>query len=248
MNKNILFMAASAIALVATPVLATTGGEGGNNNCNGVGNANSPCTPSPTPTPTPTPTPGSNGNGGNGGVGNGGNGVGGDSSATSNSRANVKLAVDTNVNNTNKVRTGDVTTAVRTGDVQNNTSVATGNQSASSDQAQSQSTSNSNNSDVVVQGDEAQARNPVATAYAAPLTAGFDTCMGSSTAGAQGIGFGISLGSTWTDKNCVRLKNSRELASMGLRKASIQLLCQNKDIEEAMAAAGTPCTGIKEEE
>lgn len=246
MNKNFLFVAASAVALIATPVFASPGGEGGNTNCNGVGNVNSPCIPTPSPTPTP------NDNGISSGIGLGvGVGIGGDSSATANSRANVKLNVDTNVYNTNEatnsVKTGDVTTAVRTGDVQNNTSVATGNQSASSDQAQSQSTSNSNNSAVVVQGDQAQARNPVATAYAAPLTAGFDTCMGSSTAGAQGIGFGISLGSTWTDKNCVRLKNSRELASMGLRKASIQLLCQNKDIEEAMAAAGTPCSGIKQE-
>ena len=124
--------------------------------------------------------------------------------------------------------------------------VTTGSQASRSDQQQS--TANANNSSVSVTGDtfQAQARNPVATAYAAPLTAGFDTCMGSSTAGAQGIGFGISLGSTWTDANCVRLKNARELAAIGYRTASVQLMCQNADISRAMTAAGTPCAAAQD--
>jgi len=142
---------------------------------------------------------------------------------------------------TGAVTTGAVTTgAVTTG------AVTTGDQASRSDQQQS--TANANNSSVSVTGDtfQAQARNPVATAYAAPLTAGFDTCMGSSTAGAQGIGFGISLGSTWTDANCVRLKNARELAAIGYRTASVQLMCQNADISRAMTAAGTPCAAAQD--
>jgi hypothetical protein len=115
-------------------------------------------------------------------------------------------------------------------------------QNATAHQGQSQSTANANNSQqsVRVDGDTYQ-RAPVSTAYSAPLTAGSDTCMGSSSAGGQGIGFGLSLGTTWTDKNCVRLKNARELAMMGFRDAAVQLLCEDKAVARAMAAAGTAC-------
>ena len=49
------------------------------------------------------------------------------------------------------------------------------------------------------------------------LTSSNDTCMGSVSAGGSGPGFGLSLGKTYTDTNCVRLKNSRELWNMGIR-------------------------------
>jgi hypothetical protein len=99
---------------------------------------------------------------------------------------------------------------------------------------------NSNNANQSVNV-EAQQRNPVSTAYAPPLAVGEDTCMGSSSIGGQGVGFGISIGTSWTDENCQRLKNSRQLAALGYRKASVALLCVNDDVARAMAAAGLPC-------
>lgn len=87
----------------------------------------------------------------------------------------------------------------------------------------------------------AQRRNPVATALAPPLTAADDTCMGSSSAGGQAVGFGLSVGSTWHDDDCVRRKDARELYNMGYKKASLALMCQSKQIEKAMKKAGTPC-------
>jgi hypothetical protein len=98
---------------------------------------------------------------------------------------------------------------------------------------------NSSNSYVA----EAQARNPVSTAFAAPLVAADDTCMGSSSAGGQGVGFGLSLGTTWHDEDCVRRKDARELHNMGQKKAALALLCQSDHVAEAMAAAGTACPG-----
>lgn len=83
--------------------------------------------------------------------------------------------------------------------------------------------------------------NPSNTASAPSLIVGGDTCMGSSSAGAQGIGFGISFGSSWTDKNCVRLKNARQLDEMGYKSAAVQLMCMNDDVNKAMRLAGTPC-------
>lgn len=84
-------------------------------------------------------------------------------------------------------------------------------------------------------------RQPVATALAPALTSGLDTCMGSSSVGAQGVGFGLSVGSTWIDENCKRLKNSRELRSMGYSEAALALLCQDPAVASAMKTAGTEC-------
>jgi hypothetical protein len=84
---------------------------------------------------------------------------------------------------------------------------------------------------------------PVATAYAAPVIATEDTCMGSSSVGAQGVAFGVSIGTTWRDSNCQRLKNSRELAAMGFGQAAVALLCVDEDVSDAMRTAGTPCPG-----
>jgi hypothetical protein len=67
--------------------------------------------------------------------------------------------------------------------------------------------------------------------------------MGSSSVGAQGMAFGLSVGTTWRDENCQRLKNSRELAAMGFERAAVALLCVDDDVRGAMTAAGTPCPG-----
>ena len=96
---------------------------------------------------------------------------------------------------------------------------------------------NSSNTNVI----EAAKRAPVSTAYAAPLVAADDTCMGSSSVGAQGVGFGLSVGSTWHDDDCVRRKDARELRNMGYKPAAIALMCQNAAVRKAMAAAGTHC-------
>jgi hypothetical protein len=115
----------------------------------------------------------------------------------------------------------------------------------------SSATSSSDNANNAVQSQNvnfaAQSRDPVNTAYAAPLVAGEDTCMGSSSIGGQGVGFGISIGTSWTDENCQRLKNSRQLASLGYQKAAVMLLCINDDVAMAMEAAGTPCRAKQEE-
>ena len=85
-------------------------------------------------------------------------------------------------------------------------------------------------------------RNPVNSAYAGPLTSSDDTCMGSSTAGGQGMTFGLSLGTTWTDDNCVRRKDARELYNMGYKKAAKALHCQDANIKAAFALTTEPCT------
>lgn len=89
------------------------------------------------------------------------------------------------------------------------------------------------------------ARNPARTAYAAPLIASEDTCMGSRVSGAQAAGFGVSFATTWIDANCRRLKNARELSALGYPEAAVQLLCMDDEVYAAMERAGTPCPGVQ---
>jgi hypothetical protein len=88
---------------------------------------------------------------------------------------------------------------------------------------------------------QAQQRNPVASAIPPALAAGQDTCMGSTSVGAQGVGLGVSFGNTWNDDNCVMLKNSTLLWNMGRYDAAIALMCGNDKVRDALELSGTEC-------
>ena len=96
-------------------------------------------------------------------------------------------------------------------------------------------------------GSEAQRaiRVPVATAVAASLTASQETCMGSRSLGVQAIGFGLSVATTWPDRQCRRIRNARALEEFGYRSAALALLCQDEEVYDAMQRAGTPCPGAQ---
>lgn len=122
------------------------------------------------------------------------------------------------------------------------------NRSSASNQNSNANSGNNAQTSVSVQGDTVtyQApKIPVATAYAAGLTASNGTCMGSTSAGVQGMSVGVSIGSTWKDSGCDRRYNAQALAAVGQAKAAVALLCQDADIAAAMATAGTPCTKIE---
>lgn len=74
-----------------------------------------------------------------------------------------------------------------------------------------------------------------------PLTTSNDTCMGSTSGSINGPGFGVGLGTTWTDDNCVMLKNSRELWNMGMKAASMALMCTDPRTRSALEVTGYSC-------
>lgn len=125
----------------------------------------------------------------------------------------------------------------------NNNSRSSNAQLQGQSQSVSNDTSNSNNSSQDVSVNTYNERAPVNTAFAAPLTTGEDTCMGSSSLGAQAVSFGVSVGTTWQDANCRRLKNSRQLVALGYHRAATALMCVDEDVRHAMEEAGTPCPG-----
>ena len=65
-----------------------------------------------------------------------------------------------------------------------------------------------------------------------------------SSSGAMGTQiFSLSLGATYTEENCLRLKNAKTLYDFGMKVAAVSLLCSDPsgEIYRAMAMAGTPC-------
>lgn len=81
---------------------------------------------------------------------------------------------------------------------------------------------------------EAQQRNPVSSAVAPMLVTGSDTCMGSSSGGAQSVSIGVSLGTTWTDQDCVTRKDAVVLQAMGQNELALSLLCGKESMREAV--------------
>jgi len=75
----------------------------------------------------------------------------------------------------------------------------------------------------------------VPTMYAPGLTAaGSDVCLGSVSASGSILGLGLAGGGTYVDDNCVLLKNSQRMASLGFGNAAVVMMLQNKDIEKAI--------------
>ena len=68
-----------------------------------------------------------------------------------------------------------------------------------------------------------------------------DVCTAGVSGAAQSAWFGISFGNTIEDKNCERLKLARSLYGMGMKVASVSMLCQDVRVFQAMEMAGTPC-------
>lgn len=53
-------------------------------------------------------------------------------------------------------------------------------------------------------------------------------CMGSSTVGGAGVGFGFSVGSSWKDDECGKRETARSFNSMGLKEDALAILCSSE--------------------
>lgn len=223
--KKMIF-AALVAAFTAMAAHATQPGNngGGNGGC-GVGQQTNGC----------GSTGGAGGNGGAGGQGGTGVGVGvgvGVAAAQANAAALAQQQQGQVQGQSQSSRN-------------NNQSSATGGNATGGAASASATGGASGGNTMTVQGDTlyapAQERNPVSTAYAAPLTASNGTCMGSSSAGAQGAAVGVSFGTTWTDGSCDIRYDAEALRAAGLPMAARARLCQKPEIAKAMDDAGTPC-------
>ncbi len=85
-------------------------------------------------------------------------------------------------------------------------------------------------------------KSPPPTAVAPAVTViNNDVCAVAASAAVQTQILGISMGGTFTDKNCERLKLSKTLFDMGMKVAAVSVMCQDERVFTAMNNAGTPC-------
>jgi hypothetical protein len=97
-------------------------------------------------------------------------------------------------------------------------------------------TGNGGGAKVTVEGDkvEAQARNPVNSATAAPpIIINNDNCRTGWGVGAQGVTLGFTVSGTAVDTNCELLKLNRELVILGHKDVAIELLRGDERVEAA---------------
>jgi hypothetical protein len=85
--------------------------------------------------------------------------------------------------------------------------------------------------------------SPPPSAIAPQINAGTnsDLCTIGAGGAVQTQILGISVGSTFTEENCLRLKKASKLYSFGMKVAAVSVMCQDKDVFNAMMDAGTPC-------
>ena len=81
----------------------------------------------------------------------------------------------------------------------------------------------------------------VASAFAPALSAAYDTCMGSTSGAVSSALIGVAMGSTYVDKNCQTLKNTRELWNMGQRAAAMARMCMDDLNRESLELTGYEC-------
>ena len=119
-----------------------------------------------------------------------------------------------------------------------NTSITGGYTSTATNTYQSGSSNNT----TTTNNSTSNIRSAPPTATAPNVTnSGSDVCLAGASAGIQTFGVGISGGKSFRDKNCERLKLSRELNNLGMKVAAVAILCQDERVFFAMEQAGTPC-------
>jgi hypothetical protein len=89
---------------------------------------------------------------------------------------------------------------------------------------------------------ESEVKSPPPTAVAPSVTTiNNDVCAVVASGAVQTQIFGISMGGTFRDMNCERIKLAKNLFDMGMKVAAVATLCQDERVFAAMMAAGTPC-------
>lgn len=166
-------------------------------------------------------------------------------STNTNINQNVNSGTVTNINQNTSASTSASTVNATNTNVNTDTSVSTvtNNQTVSATNVNrntSDSTSYSEN--VSRQIIDQNLKSPPPSAIAPSMMSySQDLCTTGMSGAVQTQIVGISGGKTVRDQNCERLKLSKTLFDMGMRVASVSLLCQDLRVFEAMTEAGTPC-------
>ena len=144
---------------------------------------------------------------------------------TDNTNTNTSTNTNTNTNTNTSTNTNNNT----------NTSNSTVNSTSSNTNANVNQ--NTSTSDVTQ-----KIQSPPASAIAPTImSGGNDNCTVTWSSSVQTQILGMSGGGHVRDVNCERLKNAKALYNMGMKVASVALMCQDANVFKAMEMAGTPC-------
>jgi len=130
------------------------------------------------------------------------------------------------------------TTNTQSNNAGSNTAITGGYESATTYQSGSSSNSTTNNET----NNSSNTKTAVNPSNAPAMSVyGQDSCVIPLAAGITVIGFSGTFGSYYVDPNCERRKSVAVLSKLGMKIAAISLMCQDKNVWEAMMMAGTPC-------
>jgi hypothetical protein len=68
-----------------------------------------------------------------------------------------------------------------------------------------------------------------------------NVCALGASAGASFIGTGVAFGASWESEQCERRQTAALLHNAGYRDASRELMCDKREVYDAMRRSGTPC-------
>ena len=156
----------------------------------------------------------------------------------------VNSTVNQTVNNTNNSTSNNTNSNNNVNQSTSDSNVKTDNKNINENNSKSDNTNRnineSNSTQTINQNVKSEA--PPASAIAPSIMSySQDLCTSGVSGAFQGQVFGFSGGKAIVDQNCERLKLSKYLYDMGMKVASVALLCQDKRVFKAMSMAGTPC-------
>jgi hypothetical protein len=161
-------------------------------------------------------------------------------SKSHNTNINQSTSTSISTNNNNNVNSGH-TTSENT-NINSNTNINQTN-STNTNTNNNINTGDMTNRNINESNVRQKIEQPPPTAIAPAMMSGGnnDLCTTGVSGAVQTQIFGLSFGSTVTDKNCERLKLSKTLYDMGMKVAAVATMCQDRRVWDAMWNAGTPC-------
>ena len=179
---------------------------------------------------------------------------------STNTNSNTNNSTVNSTNNTNYTSNNNNTNSSTNTNTNNNTSNSTVNSTSQNNSdinttSENNNTNNNNNNTVssnkneninkneTVQKIEQDIKSPPPSAIAPSIGSSYsqDLCTVGIGGAVQTQLFGLSGGGSVRDENCERIKLSKTLYDMGMKVASVSLMCQDQRVWDAMRMAGTPC-------
>ena len=157
---------------------------------------------------------------------------------SNNTNTNNSTVNTTATNNNNNTSTSTVNSTS-----QNNSDINTTSDNVNTNNNNTNSRNENINRNETVQKVEQDIKSPPPSAIAPSIGSSYsqDLCTVGIGGAVQTQLFGLSGGGSVRDENCERIKLSKTLYDMGMKVASVSLMCQDQRVWDAMRMAGTPC-------